>query len=76
MAEKMRIAGITINSEATYTGKLVIGLLKKSYENGRLSAEYAGSQAAYDEGYAAAKQEQQEFLDALDVIRRYITEER
>lgn len=73
MAEKMRIDGITIDSEATYTGKLVIGLLKKSYEKGRLFAEYAGSQAAYNEGYEAAKQEQQEFLDALNVIRRYLT---
>ena len=72
MPEKMRIGGITVSSDTSYSGKLVLHLLKQSFENGKLSAECKGVEEAYKRGYEDAKQEHKELLVALGIIRDYL----
>lgn len=73
MPEKLRVGGITISSDKSYSGKLVLKLLKQSFENGKLSAECKYVEEAYNRGYEDANQEHKELLNALGVIRSYLS---
>lgn len=72
MPEKMRVGGITISSDRSYSGKLVLNLLKQSFENGRLSAECKYVEEAYNREYEDANREHEELLVALGIIRSYL----
>lgn len=73
MSEKVRVGGITVDSNKSYSGRVVLKLLKQSFENGKLSAECKYVEEAYNRGYEDANQEHKELLNALDIIRSYLS---
>lgn len=72
MPEKLRVGGITISSDRSYSGKLVLNLLRQSFENGKLSAECKEIEEAYNRGYEDAKREYKELIGAFGIIRSYL----
>ena len=63
----LRIDGRTIREDETYSGKIVIGLLRKSYDNGysrglRDATQY---EAGYNDGIEAGMKELKEFKELM-----------
>lgn len=85
MASKLRVGGVTVDSNMSYKGKEVIRLCNVSFENGmrRLKLTQADMeqtlQAAYDRGYQAGYQVGKQahsdeiagVLEALRVLKDY-----
>ena len=81
MASKLRVGGVTVDSNTLYKGKEVIRLCNVSFENGMRSFKLTGAdmeqamQAAYDRGYQEGKQARNDeitgVLEALKVLKDY-----
>ena len=81
MASKLRVGGVTIDSDTLYKGKEVIRLCNVSFENGMRSSRLTEEdkeqvlQVAYDRGYRDGKQARNDeitgVLEALKVLKDY-----
>ena len=81
MSSKLRVGGVTIDSNTSYNGKEVIRLCNVSFENGMRSFKLTGTdreqalQAAYERGYQDGKQAHSDeisgVLEALEVLKDY-----
>lgn len=81
MASKLRVGGVTIDSDTLYKGKEVIRLCNVSFENGMRSSRLTETdkervlQVAYDRGYRDGKQARNDeitgVLEALKVLKDY-----
>lgn len=82
MANKLRVGGVTIDSNMQYNGKEVIRLCNVSFENGvrRFKLTQAANveqalRAAYDHGYQEGRQTRSDeitgVLGALKVLKDY-----
>lgn len=81
MAGKLRVGGVTIDSNTLYNGKEVIRLCNVSFENGMRVAKQTqvdieqALQRAYDRGYQEGKQARSDeiagVLEALEVLKDY-----
>ena len=63
----LRIDGRTLREDETYSGKIVIGLLRKSYDNGysrglRDATQY---EAGYNDGIEEGMKELKEFKELM-----------
>ena len=70
--EKIRVCGITVSADKSYSGKEVINLLKISFENGNrrglLEADtqyQRGFSDGYSKGYSEASSDVSELRDNL-----------
>lgn len=81
MAGKLRVGGVTVDSNMSYNGKEVIRLCNVSFENGMRRFKLTQTdmeqalQAAYDRGYQDGKQAHSDeisgVLEALKVLKDY-----
>lgn len=81
MASKLRVGGVTVDSDTLYKGKEVIRLCNVSFENGMRSSRLTEEdkvrvlQVAYDRGYRDGKQAHNDeitgVLEALKVLKDY-----
>lgn len=81
MASKLRVGGVTVDSDTLYKGKEVIRLCNVSFENGMRAAKQSQAvteqalQDAWDRGYQRGKKAQSDeltgVLEALKVLKDY-----
>lgn len=81
MAGQLRVGGVTIDPNMSYSGKEVIRLCSVSFENGMRGFRWKDGnmeqalQAAYDRGYHEGKQARSDevtgVLEALNVLKEY-----
>lgn len=81
MASKLRVGGVTVDSDTLYKGKEVIRLCNVSYENGMRRSRLTEAdteralQVAYDRGYRDGKKARSDeitgVLEALKVLKDY-----
>jgi hypothetical protein len=81
MAGKLRVGGVTVDSNMQYNGKEVIRLCNVSFENGMQAAKQSETvteqalQAAWDRGYQRGKEAHADeltgVLEALKVLKDY-----
>lgn len=81
MAGKLRVGGVTVDSNTLYNGKEVIRLCNVSFENGMRRFKLTQTdmeqalRAAYDHGYQEGRQARSDeltgVLEALKVLKDY-----
>ena len=75
--KKVRVGGITVEATQTYSGAVVIQLLKTSFENGcgHASADMEKEfRRGYDAGFAAGKEETGRTLAKLREVLQEVLE--
>ena len=83
MAGKIRIDGVTVEPNETYSGKQLIHLCQVSFENGMRAGKQTQAadiqqavQRAHDRGYYEGKQARSDevtgVLEALRVLKKYL----
>ena len=75
--KKIRVGGITVEATQTYSGSVVLQLLKTSFENGcRHGSDDMGKEfrRGYDAGFVAGKEEAGRTLTKLREALREVLE--